>query len=52
MYTDFIVTLFQKNLSKKTALKFPLTVTEYYYYNSVPSIESIQLNDAKMGQNG
>ena len=33
-------------------LKFSLTVTEYYYYNSVPSIESIQLNDAKMGQNG
>ena len=55
MYTDFTVTLFQENLSQKTALKFLLTVTEYYYYKSVPSIDSIKLmtnNDAKMGQNG
>ena len=36
-------------------MKLPLFATEYYAYNSVPSIESIKLLtiiEAKMGQNG
>ena len=35
-------------------MKLPLTATEYYSYNSVPSVESINLLaiiEAKMGQN-
>ena len=36
-------------------LKFPLNATDYYAYNSVPSVESIKLITilfGKMGQNG
>ena len=35
--------------------KFPLSATDYYAYNSVPSVESIKLMaiiEAKLGQNG
>ena len=45
---------FQYFLKRVSALQVPLTATEYYAYNSVPSVENIKLMTiifGKMGQN-
>ena len=46
---------FQYFLKRGSVLNIPLIVTEYYSYNSVPSVESMNLMkiiEAKMGQKG
>ena len=54
VFVDFYVS-FRYFLKRASAQKFPSTLTEYFAYNSGPSVGSIKLKtiiETKMGQNG